>query len=155
MSLRDNLTQDAVKALRMLEPVALGPDEALGAAISSMRERSVGCAIVTEHLKPIGIFTERDVLMKVLGPGLSLGTPIADVMTANPQSIEEGCSVEVVIQKMHVGGFRHMPVVDASGHLKGVISVKRIVEYLVEHFPATVFNLPPRPTQEQTAREGA
>jgi len=155
VSLRDSLNDDAVSALGMLDPVALGADESVGTAVARMREASCGCAVVTEHRKPIGMFTERDVLMKVLGKGLSQGTPIADVMTANPQTIEEGCSVAGLISRMHEGGFRHMPVVDAAGRLKGVISVKRIVEYIVDYFPGTVFNLPPRPVQRQTAREGA
>jgi hypothetical protein len=48
-----------------------------------------------------------------------------------------------------------MPVVDATGRLSGMVSVKQVVEYLVEHFPAAVFNLPPHPTVKQTTREGA
>ncbi len=155
MSLRKNLTRDAVQALGMLDPVTVAPSEPLAAAIERMRESSSGCAVVTERGRPIGIFTERDVLTKMLAGSLPLDTPIADVMTSDPRVIREGCSVAAVIKTMHEGGFRHMPVVDVSGCLKGVVSVKRVVEYLVDHFPSAVFNLPPDPTQRQTAREGA
>lgn len=155
MSLRDNLLQDAESALRALDPIAIGADGTVRDAIRRMQDRRVGCVFITEHACPIGVFTERDVLTKVMGDGLPLATPIVDVMTRNPVVIEEGWSVANVIQTMHDGGFRHMPVVDGSGRLTRVVSVKRVVEYLVEHFPSAVFNLPPKPVQSLASREGA
>ncbi len=56
---------------------------------------------------------------------------------------------------MHDGGYRHMPVVEPDGAVAGVVSVKRVAEYLVEHFPATIYNLPPDPAQRIDAAEGA
>ncbi len=156
MSLRDSLLHDAVEALRVLEPTKTGPDQPVGDAIALMKAQGVGCVVVTEHGKPVGVFTERDVLTNVLAKSIDLSTPMVDVMTSPPQLIRDECSVAEVIRTMHRGGFRHMPVVDASGgYLRGVVSVKRIVEYLVEHFPSAVFNLPPEPVQKQSAREGA
>ncbi|MCH8241488.1 MAG: CBS domain-containing protein [Planctomycetes bacterium] len=155
MSLRDNLRRDAVSALRTLEPIAMGVEGTVRDAIRLMQDHRVGCVFVTEHNRPIGVFTERDVLTRVMAGALPLDTSILEVMTQNPQVITEGNSVASVIQTMYDGGFRHMPVVDDSGHLTHVVSVKRIVEYLVEHFPSTVFNLPPKPVQSLTSREGA
>ena len=105
--------------------------------------------------RPLGLVTERDVLTKILAERQSLDSPVRLVMSTPAQVVREGDSVETVIRRMHGGGFRHMPVVDQAGLLKGVISVKRIIEYLVEHFSSTVFNLPPEPSQRQLAREGA
>ena len=48
-----------------------------------------------------------------------------------------------------------MPVVDESGKVSGVVSVKRVVQFLVEHFPEAVYNLPPDPTVIATSREGS
>lgn len=155
MSLRDNLQRDAVSALRTLEPIAMGVEGTVRDAIRLMQDRRAGCVFVTEHNRPIGVFTERDVLTRVMAGVSSLDTSIVEVMTRDPQVITEGYSVAHVIQTMHDGGFRHMPVVDDSGHLTHVVSVKRIVEYLVEHFPSTVFNLPPKPVRSLTSREGA
>jgi hypothetical protein len=56
---------------------------------------------------------------------------------------------------MDEGGYRHLPVVDEGGRPVGVLSVKRIVHYLVEHFPTTVYNLPPNPGAVPQEREGA
>ena len=155
MNLRETLKRDAVKALQVLDPLEVEPNASVGVAIEAMRGASVGCTVVTEHRQPIGVFTERDVLLKVLGGGLPLTTPITEVMTNQPKVIKDGWSVATVIRTMHEGGFRHLPVVDASGCLQGVVSVKRVVEYLVDHFPSTVFNLPPDPSLGQAVREGA
>lgn len=155
MSLRDSLTEQTVATLPLPDPVETSSKALVRDAIVAMQEAGTGCIVITEHCRPIGVFTDRDLLTKVLGEGLSDETAIIDVMTREPATIGESESIASVIGLMHSGGFRHIPVVDASGHLKNVISVKRIVEYLVEHFPQAVFNLPPDPGQRQMAREGA
>ena len=55
---------------------------------------------------------------------------------------------------MEEGGYRHLPVVDEAGRPVGVLSVKRIVHYLAEHFPATTSNLPPDPGSLPAAAGG-
>ncbi|MHC5111453.1 MAG: CBS domain-containing protein [Planctomycetota bacterium] len=159
MSLQENLVNDALKALRAKVAVTLGPEQTVGDAIGEMQASDEGYVVVTEHGKPIGVFTERDVLTKILGSdetgGCSMESPMVNVMTASPTVIRAEQTVAEVIGKMHHGGFRHLPVVDESGFLTGVVSVKGIVEYVVEHFPAAVFNLPPDPGQKSVAREGA
>jgi CBS domain-containing protein len=155
MGLRDNLSNDPVTALRVRDPLTVGPSQTIREAIYSMRHRREGCVIVTEHGKPTGIFTERDVLSKILLKGVADNTPIAEVMTQPPMVIREDCVVADVIRTMHRGGFRHMPIVDKAGYLTGLVSVRQVVEYIVEHYPSAVFNLPPEPMQKQLAREGA
>jgi len=155
MTLRQNLTRDAVEALRVREAAELAPEATVEEAINLLQERAVGCVVITEKHKPVGVFTERDLLTKVLAGQRSVRTPLSEVMTRSPRAIHEDSTVADVIRTMHAGGFRHMPVVDAGGRLRGVVSVKRVVEYLVEHFPEAVLNLPPVPVQVQTAREGA
>ncbi len=155
MSLRENLPRDAVAELRTHEPITIGSDAAVGDAVELMKKNNSGCLFVTQHGCAMGVFTERDVLTKVIAGDLPLTTPIVDVMTPNPRVVHEGDSVADVIREMHGGGFRHMPVVDGDGCLKSVISVKRVVRYLVEHFPSAVFTLPPESGQEPLTREGA
>ena len=155
MTLRENLQHDAVEALRVLEPAEIEEDGVVSEAIRLMRERSIGCVVVTRNGSPVGILTERDILTKVVSENLPGRTAISAVMTSPAELLQEGCSVSTVIQRMHKGGFRHMPVVDASNKLLGVVSIKGIVEYIVEHFPSAVFNVPPDEAPEQVAREGA
>ncbi len=155
MSLRDNLRADTVTSLHLHKPVEIDPDGTVGGVVALMQETAASCVIITDQDRPVGIVTERDILTKVLPQGLSPGTPLAKIMTSAPQVVEEDCSVAEVIRRMHQGGFRNMPVVDKDGRLTGVVSVRRIVQYLVEHFPSAVFNLPPDHVLKHVAREGA
>jgi len=155
MSLRDNLVNDALSTLRLPDAVVCSADQVVGDAVAFMREQKVGYVAITEHGKPIGILTERDILTKVLARDLPLGTPIADVMTTPVETVAADRPIADLIGRMHTGGFRHVPVVDAKGQLASVVSVRQLVSYLVEHFPAAVFNLPPDPAQRQRSREGA
>jgi CBS domain-containing protein len=59
------------------------------------------------------------------------------------------------IRMMAEGGYRHLPIVDQSGQPKGVLAARGIVHYLVDHFPETVYNLPPDPKAAPKSREGA
>lgn len=155
MNLRESLSRDAIKTLRMFEPITVGVDRSVGDAIELMQKHRSGYIIIMDQDQPVGIFTERDILTKVLPESIDLKTLVSKIMTRSPKTIKEGSSVSDVIHTMYDGGFRHLPVVNNSGKLCGVISVKRIVEYLVEHFPEAVFNLPPEPVQQQLSREGA
>jgi CBS domain containing-hemolysin-like protein len=68
--------------------------------------------------------------------------------------VPAGATVQHVIEVMS-RGYRHLPVVDDDGRPVGVLSIKDVVHYLVEYFPAKVYNLPPTPDALQPAREGA
>jgi CBS domain-containing protein len=103
----------------------------------------------------VGIFTERDLMRRLLAPGLPLTAPLSQYMTPSPVFACTKDSIGSAVRKMEVGGYRHLPVVDGAGRPVGILSVKRIVHYLVEHFPATVYNLPPDPGAVQQYREGA
>lgn len=155
MNLRNRLEQDTVSTLRVQDVATIPPTGTVGQAVALMQERRAGCVVVAEHDQPVGIFTERDLLTRVLADSVAMDASIAEVMSSPTKVVQESCSIAEVIHIMHRGGFRHLPVVDGSGDLRGVISVKCIVEALVEHFPAAVFNLPPEPQQKQLAREGA
>jgi CBS domain-containing protein len=102
-----------------------------------------------------GIFTERDLLRKVLGQGIELQEPISVTMSSNPVVVNPNDSIRAVVQRMQEGGYRHVPVVTEHQVPVGVISAKRIASYLVEHFPAAVYNLPPLSNHFPDTPEGA
>ena len=103
-----------------------------------------------------GIFTERDVLTKVVGKPLDLDrTPVLALMTPDPEVLSPDDRVSFALNKMTVGGFRHVPLVDEQGRPAGVVSMRNIVDYMVELFRTEVLNLPPSPRQLVHAREGA
>jgi CBS domain-containing protein len=124
-------------------------------AIAAMRADRTGCVLVTRSGRLVGIFTERDLLTRVLGPGLPLGTPVAECMTADPVAVQPKDSVQTAIHRMEAGGYRHLPVVDERNRPVGILSARRVVHYLVEHFPGLVYNHPPDPKQYPDTADGA
>ncbi len=155
MPLRDNIWRDTVAVLRRKEVPSVAPATSVQSAVSTMQAHRTGCITVHDGKRLVGIFTERDLLKRVLARGQSLKGPISDFMTANPTTAGEGETIGSVIKKMRDGGYRHLPVLDANGTIKGRISVREIIHYMVEHFPKDVYNLPPKPGQVQSSREGA
>ena len=146
-----------IRVLVTLRPaVCVGPTTSVRAAIEQMNQHSAGCVLVEEKGQLTGIFTERDVLTKVVGGGLDLDRmTVGAVMTHNPESLSPDDRVSHALNKMSVGGFRHIPVVDDDGHPVGVVSMRNVVDYMVDLFRTEILNLPPEPRKVSRAREGA
>jgi CBS domain-containing protein len=133
----------------------VGLDQTVGDAVRQMREQDTGCVLVCdESRRLVGIFTERDLLRRVMAQGKSLSTPVSHVMTPDPVVVGPKEPIGNAIRRMEEGGYRNLPVVN-DGEPVGVVSVKQIVHYLVEHYSGTVYNLPPDPGAVQQEREGA
>jgi CBS domain-containing protein len=98
-------------------------------AIARMQAEGTDCLLVTEGGELVGIFTDRDAILKVAGR-TSAGTTIGEVMTADPVILRSGDPVAVAINKMAVGGFRHVPIVD-QGQATGVVSARDVFRHLV------------------------
>ena len=144
-----------IKHIRVRKPISMSPEHTVEKAMLQMNERGVGCVLVTENKKLIGIFTERDVLKKVAGKDASGSLKLKEVMTPKVEGLQADDSIAYVLNTMHVGGYRHVPIMDEMGLPVAVISVKDIVGFIIEHFPEDVINLPPRPMRTTTEREGA
>ena len=135
--------------------VTVPPGTTIGQAARVMKEHRVGCVLVEEAGKLVGIFTERDILTKLVGTGYDPATAAVDgVMTRNPETLTPGDPIAFALQRMSVGGFRHVPLVDAEGRPVGILSVKDIVDYVAEHFPKEILNIPPEPGRQPRTPEG-
>ena len=153
-----NLETEKLSQLTLKEPVFVTPDTGLFVVFERMRAAKSGCALVREDDRLIGIFTERDVLTRVIVAKAKLSTPIKDVMTANPETLSIDSAVGEAIRVMSKGGYRNIPLTTtASGGTEviRVLSMRDLVKYFGSNFPLEVYNLPPNPHQVQTAREGA
>ena len=136
--------------------LALDEQTPLAEALRQMREHRQGCVLATHDGKLTGIFTERDVLMKVVGTNIDLErTPLRPYMTRDPMRLPEDASVAYALNRMCVQGFRHVPLTDEQGRPVGVVSMRDIIEYISGFFPKDVLNLPPEPTSGFRNREGA
>jgi signal-transduction protein with cAMP-binding, CBS, and nucleotidyltransferase domain len=154
MDLARNLKSETVARLYPSQPWIVQVGQPVTDAVRLMREKKVGCVLVCEQRGIVGIFTERDLLRRVIFPGKPLDTPMRECMTPGPITVHPKDSIACAIKRMQKGGYRHLPVV-IDDRPVGILSVKRIVHYLVEHFPAMVYNLPPHSEPAQRRREGA
>jgi len=103
----------------------------------------------------VGILTERDLLLKM--ENADLDAPVSRLMTPDPETLELDDPIVWALNRMSVGGYRHVPLVDRDGRPVGILSVKDIVHYIVALFPNEVLTLPPDPQRSDAAvpRDGA
>jgi CBS domain-containing protein len=112
------------------------PDELVQVAAQRMNSRNVGSLLVlSQDSVPIGLLTDRDLAIRVVGRGLDpMTTTVSEVMTKAPEAIHVDTTIEMAITRMRSGPFRRLPVVDDGGKLIGLISLDNILELLVEEF---------------------
>jgi CBS domain-containing protein len=119
----DAMNRKVADIIKRQKLAKLGPTATVRAACKLMAERDIGAVMVTDaggHLA--GIFTERDLVKRVAGPGLDIdATKLKDVMTPAPQTMRPSDAAVLALRRMRDGGFRHMPVVD-EGKLLGIVS---------------------------------
>ena len=78
-----------------------------------------------------------------MASGADLSAPVRTVMSSPPAAVASDATVGKAIRMMAEGAYRHLPIVDKNQKPTGVLAVHGIVHYLVDHFPETVYNLPP------------
>jgi CBS domain-containing protein len=134
----------------------LGREDSVTDAVRAMQKEHRGVVLVTEdgteQTRVVGIFTERDVLFRIIDGGRNPATiPLEQVMTAEPDCLGDEGTVADVLRLMSVGGFRHVPIVDARGLPVGVVSVRDVLDLLVEAFPSEIVA---RGSDRQRERDG-
>ena len=100
-------------------------------------------------------FPDADPPPAVLAAGKPLSLPVGQCMTPNPEVVDRKESIAGAVRRMERGGYRHLPMVNEDGQPVGVVSVKRVMQYLAEHFPTIIYNQPPNPDAVPQEREGA
>jgi CBS domain-containing protein len=110
------------------------PTTVVARAAKLMAARNVGAVLVVDGEQLVGIFTERDALIRVLAHGLDAdSTPIGDVMTREPQTVDPEKPFGYALMLMHESGFRHLPVV-VQGKPVGIISARSAMDPELEEF---------------------
>ena len=151
-----SLRADRVSGLRLRDVCRCKPSDRIDHVVQCMIRQRTGCVLVTgDDDRLAGIFTERDFVNRVVAQGREVSQPVQNVMTPQPRTISRNSTVLEAVELMGTDGYRHLPVMGEDGQPVGVLSVKDVMHYLVEYFPAKVYNLPPTPEHTQPAREGA
>lgn len=150
------LLREPTSVLPTRKPIMLSPYHSVTDAMRAMKSEHRGVVLVSEdgttHSRVVGIFTERDVLFRIVDQGRNPATlPISEVMTGDPECLRDDQTIAALLHMMSVGGFRHVPIVDAEGKPVHVVSVRDVVQFLVEAFPQEVLN---RGSDRTQRREG-
>ncbi len=103
-------------------------------AVEAMGHYEIGALVVsTEDQLLGGIFTERDLMMRVVRPGLDpKRTPVSLVMTRDIQVVTPGTTLEAALSLMYVHRFRHLIVMDGP-HVHGIVSMRDLAYHLIRH----------------------
>ncbi len=123
------LVAETLSALGPRLPLVLPPETGVADAIRQMQDGEVECVLVSEDDRLLGVFTERDALLKLAGRPLD-GVRLRDVMTPDPVVLRGHDTMAVAIHKMAIGGFRHIPVMD-GGRVAGVVSARDIFRHVI------------------------
>ena len=155
MTIEQALRDARLGSLPLSDPACVRLGTSLRETLRVMREGGVGCVLVCDGERLVGIFTERDVLNKLIGNGISESEPVDRFMTPEPAFLRQSDSLGEAVRMMTERGYRHIPLLDERGRRAGMIAARDIVNYVAEHFPAEVVNLPPRLDQVFKTPEGA
>lgn len=127
----------------------------VGEVLRRMRHCGGVTALLMREGRLAGIFTERDMLLKVLSDAGAGERPIRELMTSDPVTASPQQDIRGALRVMRNGGFRDLPVLDENGRVLGNLTQAAVVRFLAGNLPQEVLNLPPRPDQAPPKPEGA
>ena len=122
---------DQVKTLKQNHPVVIAQSATVGEAMARMIAENVGAILIVDGSGClIGIFSERDLLKKIVGQRTNYaGLPITQFMTPRPECVNMTDTLNFVLQKMDAGGYRHVPVLQ-EGKPVGIISARDMLRFV-------------------------
>ncbi len=119
----------------------VSPKSTVREAARLMGERNIGAILVVENARLAGIFSERDLLTRVVARGLDPeATPVSEVMTRNPDTLPPGADIRQAMRLMVAHGYRHVPVVDGQ-RIVGIVSARDIYSNVVKSIQSGVSEL--------------
>jgi CBS domain-containing protein len=128
-------------AIHGQEVVSYSPLAMVRDVVDAMVKRKFGAVPVVEDGRLVGIFTERDVVVRVVGARKDPDTtPLADVMTKNPDTVKSSDSVLHALERMNSRGYRHLPVVDGE-QLVGIVSIRDLYRSVKEQMDNDILML--------------
>jgi CBS domain-containing protein len=111
------------------KPLTIARTASAADAVRQMQQANAGCLIVEDGGRVRGILSERDLVMKLDDVTLD-GTTVEQLMTPDPVVLRPDDSIAVAINKMAVGGFRHIPLV-VDGRATGIVSARDVFRHIM------------------------
>jgi CBS domain-containing protein len=131
------LLSDRVRLFQDRQPIFVKPTTPIRDVLRLLADNRVGCVLVGEARKTVGIFTERDALLKLGDKATEYGSrPVSEFMTSKVESLPPSAKIAFAVHRMDMGGFRHVPVMNEAGETVGIFSVRDILSYLTRKLGA-------------------
>jgi CBS domain-containing protein len=123
-------------------PAVVEPKASVLEAVEVMSEHAVGAVAVVENGQLLGIFTERDVMLRVvLRHRHPRNTRVGEVMTSPVETITDESHEEDALVHMVERHVRHLPIVNAKGELTGMLSIRNLLEHRVDELARELHSL--------------
>jgi CBS domain-containing protein len=128
-----HIMMDPVAGLYSKNPACVTSTDSVAHAVEVMQNVRIGCVPVVDGTALVGVLTEVDVLLALPTSGIDLAdVRVSEVMTTEPETIQESTSIALALHGMSVGEYRHLPVV-RDGAVIGILSIKDILRYQKQH----------------------
>jgi signal-transduction protein with cAMP-binding, CBS, and nucleotidyltransferase domain len=151
---RGTFQTDPISALGLPPPVSVETSASVGEALRAVQAHGQGYVLVVESGSPVGIMSEREVLMRIVARDVKYEANVRDFMSSPARLLKMHEPIANAVRLMGDGSIDNIPVVDDSGKAVGVLRTMDIIHFLAEAFPEQVLNLPPRPHQTMRKPEG-
>ena len=136
--------QDPISSLGLESPLTAEIGTNLKNALKQLQKEKQNCLLIVKNGSLRGILTERDILLKVTGKGFDLDLVTVDeFMTESPEYLSSEDPLAYALNKMHIGGFRHVPILNDNLQPVGLISIADIISTIADYFSREIINLPP------------
>ncbi len=130
-----SIMEKSLAELGPKSPIIVAQEATVAEVIGKLREHHIGCVLVGSIDNVVGIFSERDALLRLADRyEKTAPLPIAEFMTPDPEQLDVTVPIAFALDRMSVGDFRHLPVT-RNGRLEGIISLRDILRFLSESYP--------------------
>ncbi len=134
-----------LSSLPLQDPLILQQETPVKQCVEQMQARKTGLVVVVNDQKEMtGVFSEKDVLVKYLDTPLSGDTPIKEVMTPSALFRTPDTTVAQALDFFGENHIRHLPILDAEHQVVGLLSIRVLTDFIAEHLPESILNLPPK-----------
>lgn len=146
---------DPISSLALQSLTVARTSTSLREGHTMMVKNHVGCLLIVEDEKLVGILTERDIISRFVGKGLVMEEVTVDqFMTANPNTLHMDDPIAFALNRMYDRGYRHVPVLDDEKKPIGFVSSRDIINHIGKSLEKEVLNLPPLPRRDGGERFG-
>ena len=154
-ALHAEVFKQPIKVLNLKKPVYVFGNASIFDVVELMRKTKEGAVlIINEDNRLEGIFTERDLLNKIVGIVDDLKkAEVGEYMTRNPEALECDDMICFALNNMHIGGYRNIPIVDRNGAPYAIINIKDVNDFLLDYFPHEINNILSAPYKGVHLRE--